>query len=56
MMETVLVKQAFVKVTMDPNREKIDNPGKNGVRKQEYDQEFFDLAMYQNKLIPQAIE
>lgn len=32
MMELVLIKELFVKVTMDPNREKVDSKDKFGNR------------------------
>lgn len=56
MMEVWMIKQHFVKVTMDPNREKIQVAGPGGVMKSSYDQEFFTYRMYEHNLVPKASE
>ena len=54
MMEAVLIKEQFVGITMDPNREKVDKRDKDGIKRQEFDQEFFTMGMYVSKLLPYA--
>ena len=54
MLEVQEVKDEFVGVTMDPNRERIDGGESGG--KASYDQEFFTFQMYEHKFLPRVNE